>query len=244
MTGFLSLSREIRNMVYELALVVDEIITPYDEHYPLEKKDLMFRNALPTVALLGVSKLVQLEATEYLYGKNTWRVTSKMPPASASSEYETLWALRAGHFKHVVMVLDQRDIDEEYVRVGNRYLRESMPGASLGEKMQELHSWADYAMKHSWLSKIHALAFMPNLASLCIEVGRLACHVGCCRLETLQCFLEVFDFHIRGCDHYYEHEERSIQNRVKAGLELTISGLQGKEKEEILDDSGFPATIV
>ena len=115
MTGFLSLPREIRNMVYELALVVDDVLTPYNEHYALEKQDLTFRKALPTVALLGVSKLVQLEAVEYLYGWNTWRISSTAPTLFTLAGYtENLWGLRAEYLKHVVTLFDSRDIDGKY----------------------------------------------------------------------------------------------------------------------------------
>lgn len=76
MTGFLSLSREIRDMIYTLALVMDDVIVPYNEYYPLKDEEMGFRKNLPTVALLGASKLIEAEAAPIFYGKNTFRITS------------------------------------------------------------------------------------------------------------------------------------------------------------------------
>ena len=232
-------------MVYQLALVMDEILTPYNEHYALEKKDLTFRKALPTVALLGVSKLVQLEAAEYLYGWNTWRITSVAPIflRTLPSRYAfwTLWTLRADYFKNMVAVFEQRDIDQEAMRVEMCEMRESFSGASLEERMQEAHFLCGEIMRDSWITKVWALARMRNLASLSIDVGRLTCYAGCCRQETLE---NLLDSSVMIFGDREEEEEPSLRNRVRAGLELTISGLHGKEEERILRDSTFPATIV
>ena len=247
MVGFLSLPREIRNMIYQLALVVDEVLTPYNEHYPLKEKDLAFRKRLPTVALLGVSKLVQLEAAEYLYGGNTWRISSIAPTLFARStlfgneRYVTMWNLRADYFKNMVTVFDQQDIDREDMHYQMCWLRKSEPELSSEKRMQEAHSLGEVLMADSWYNRMHALALMPNLESLSVEVGRLACHPGCCRKETLRDLMQYF---VEVLEYWPGKEAHSLENRVKVGLELSISGLDGQQEEHILKASKFPATIV
>ena len=238
MIGFLSLPREIRNMVYEMALVVDKVLIPYDEHYALEKQDLRFRKALPTVALLGVSKLVQLEAVEYLYSRNTWRISSTAPTLFTLPGRENLWTLRAQYFKHVVTVFDLRDVNGEDLHAQLCSSRRYLPELNPEKRMKDAHSMGEMFMNGSWYTKIDSLTNMPNLESLSVDVSRLACHVGCCREAKLWDLLELFVLSFGSL------VDQSLDERVKVGLELTISGLHGKAEEEILKASKFPATIV
>lgn len=247
MTGFLNLPREVRDMVYELALVKDEILIPYNEHYALKKKDLMFRKDLPTVALLGVSKLIQHEAAEFLYGRSTWRISSSTPGIAFRLPFGhavTLWGRRSDYFKRMVAVFDQRDMDEEDFCAQMCELRKTSLGHSRENRIQDAHSLGELIMQDCWDSKACPVAGMPNLESLSIEVGTLACHGGCCRLETLRFLLDDLLFHFKNCEEPDEYQKYSVHNRVKAGFKLTISGLHGKEEEEILKASNFPATIV
>ena len=107
MTGFLDLSREIRDMIYALALVVEDVIVPYSEFYPLSDEELSFRKNMPTTGLLGVNKLIGAEAAEVFYGKNTWRITSDFPGAARHVFFK-----RQRHlFRRVVIVFSQGNVD-------------------------------------------------------------------------------------------------------------------------------------
>lgn len=88
MTGFMDLSREIRDMIYELCLVVDEVIIPYNELYPLDAANLEFRKNMPAVALLGVSKTSRSFRNPLYPSQIVPGVTTQRLPGSGNTDPE------------------------------------------------------------------------------------------------------------------------------------------------------------
>ena len=202
MAGFLDLSREIRDMIYKLCLVTEKVIVPFKEHYPLDRvKDIGFRDNMPTVALLGVSKLIGAEAAEILYGKNTWRITSEAPDYYHAGEAGylndvQLWKRRAGLFRHIYLVFNHRDIDPDKYSHQIEWEHEDLENSQETSRTQQwilqdtLHGRADDLMKDTWHDKLEFLPKMPNLVTVQIDVAKLYCSSGCCRKEVLKALLE------------------------------------------------------
>lgn len=181
-------------MIYDLCLVVDSVIVPFSEYYPLNKADdLAFRYHMPTITLLGVSKLVEAEAVEVLYGKNVWRVTSEAPYLTNQPDCpDQWWARRAQLFKHVVMVFDQRDVEHGGYRLKvyhEQLIRVNSQQGSLDERTEAIETMDEIAksnMEETWAMKLEQVRRMSNLISIKMDVERLYCWTGCCRRRTLQ----------------------------------------------------------
>ena len=227
MTGFLDLSREIRDMIYNLCLVTDKVIVPSEEYYPLDRvRDLAFRNSMPTVALLGVSKLVGAEAAEVLYGNNTWRI---------ASEDNDVWIGGAELFRHIVLVFDQRDIEpirfQQQLTSEHRVFKVASENSpALNERRQiSLHDFVDSCMEETWLSKFEVLSEMSNLATVKIDVCRLFCWSGCCRGGVLNGLLETFR---RTQQHQKRNQESQYPN-------FYLQGIFNQKEEDIVRGYGF-----
>lgn len=73
---FLELPRELRNMIYDLAMRVDGVLAPY-----AARDDVHFMDACsqaPNVALRRVNRQIREEATICMLKVNTWRITVPM----------------------------------------------------------------------------------------------------------------------------------------------------------------------
>lgn len=73
---FLELPRELRNMIYDLAMRVDGVLAPY-----AARDDVHFMDACgqaPNVALRLVNKQIGEEVTICMLKVNTWRITRPM----------------------------------------------------------------------------------------------------------------------------------------------------------------------
>ena len=200
MTGIKSLPREIRNMIYEYCLVKNYTLVPYKEYYPVYNPNLEAeRNDLPTVALLRVDKTIGAEAAEVFYRKNVWRVTAHVsyirnPLRDRYNEasVRTLWHRRATLFKHIVLVLDQRDMCMDAYHDATFIHDYRKTSYTVEQHREHLHAEAEQIMKESWRDKFGYICYMENLASMTLDVNRLFCHMGCCRKQILECFLAEF----------------------------------------------------
>lgn len=235
MTGFLDLSREIRDMIYELCLVVDEVIIPYNELYPLDAVDLGFRKNMAAVALLCVCKIVESEAAEVLYGKNTWRITTKFPSK------KSIWRRRARLFKHVVMTFSQRDVDPESLFIRSQEGQDSYDDtdsetdepARQRDSMESMHDNVEYIMFQSWYTRINCMYRMPSLISVKLDVSRLYCYAGCCRRSTLKSLLTMLQNGSRAIP-------MSLWKKVDfRKVQKSITGIRNDKEKQLAQEWGF-----
>jgi len=75
--NFLELPREIRDMIFDLAMCVDGVLVPYrekDDHHFLDNG-----GPPPSLALLRVNKQIREQARMCMLRVNTWRITEPWP---------------------------------------------------------------------------------------------------------------------------------------------------------------------
>ena len=221
-------------MIYNLCLITDKVIVPYKEFYPLDRvKDLGFRDDMPTVALLGVSKLVRAEAAEVLYKKNTWRITSEAPFFHKSNDkVDWFWNRRPELFKAVNLVFDQRDIDFEEFRTNSENGHVRLENSSKIARQEflrlYLHMIAANLMEDQWSLKLNDLSLLPNLDTVTFDVKNLYCWFGCCRADLLDALLSKFG-----------SMDRFKQNQAPKNAVLYIQGIHSKKEKDILKGYGF-----
>ena len=115
MPCFLSLSREIRDLIYEYCLVIKGAInpypTPYEKYSIVEPIDRKLDVALP-----GINRLILEEAATMLYLYNVWCLTvlhrdPRTPNFDLAKPINSLWHLRFNLIRHLVVEFDVRDFD-------------------------------------------------------------------------------------------------------------------------------------
>ena len=242
MTGFMDLSREIRDMIYTLALVVDDVIIPYNEFYPLSAEEMRFRKNMPTIGLLGVSKLVEAEAAQILYGRNTWRITCNIQGAARTRVWEdTIFVRRALLFRRVIIVFSQGDVDPyeyrcltevSYEECRTEYRTDEDEFKEEDEDYREsLHYSGIDNMIDSWRSRVGALVTMSNLVSVRLDVYWLYCHTGCCRWTLLEKLL-------------IGTKRRVLEKSLAAFEMLVVAGLRNRRENDRAQELGYTTDFV
>ena len=242
MIEFMNLSREIRDMIYTLALVVDDVIILYNEFYPLNAEEMAFRKNIPTIGLLGVSKLVEAEAAEILYGRNTWRITCNVKGVARNRVWEdTIFLRRAFLFRRVIIVFSQGDVDPyeyrcltevSYEEHRTEYRTDEDEFKEEDEDLREsLHYSSIIIMSNSWRSRCRALFTMSNLVSIRLDVYWLYCHTGCCRWTLLEKLL-------------VGTKRRVLEKSVALFEMLVVAGLRNRRENDRAQELGYTTDFV
>ena len=184
--SILSLPRKVRDMVYHLCLVVEYVIVPYPR-----TNETKFQGSRPCIALLEVSKIIRAEARPILYRHNKWQADS------SPSHLGILYYFNQC-FEHVVLKLSADD-DVQARRISNisqihgdldellfRDGRDLTEVERTQERAKEIHRRLLDVVKISWHLKMAIVWRLYHLRSITIDVSRLFCPTGCCRLEILR----------------------------------------------------------
>ena len=227
MSAFLRLPREVRKMIYEYCLVVNGHITPYGENYERDT-DQNFTGEKPSIGLLGVSKFVRREAASIFYGKNVWRITTKMPdlakpPTPVKKDPKTLWRIHKRLIRNVVIFAHRfeatGDLDADVLSS----IAHSMPAKNLQERMARAHRRNFNKMLGSWSPKFSVALDMPKLKSVTFDVSKLYCLNGCCRLKILR------EFFLHFSDCWEDYLRNGIPNKMIDKLEAAyVQGLRNE----------------
>ena len=194
----------------------------------------------PAMALLRVSKTIEAEALPVLYGRNVWRITIYAPlmdiPIPQGPRWNSLWDRRSELIKHVVLVLDQRDIDvDDYVlatRV-NHAFKADWPS---DHWKFSGHGEARDNMYCTWDLKFEHLEQLPNLRSIELDVGGLFCYFGCCRQDVLQVLVEELERRFT--------KVPRLPTLLKPGSEIVIRGIRGDNERRIMRYTNLPFPIL
>lgn len=223
MSAFEKLPREIRDIIYELCLCVDEILAPYPD-WPTSGYEPRLNQRKPEAALLALNKQIRAEALPILFGTNTWRIaagevdlakdkTSSLGIGGA----DTLWDRYGSYI---------RKVDVKYTRtqylpgVFNdiiRFAHKLSSNATLNHQLARakfIHDSVTGSLDIAWATIADALCCCPNIESLHIDTGDLYCAYGCCRTSILQRL-------------FVESEHIAV---VKAHVKVSVSGLMDEEE--------------
>ncbi|KAL8658216.1 MAG: hypothetical protein Q9202_007613 [Teloschistes flavicans] len=171
---------EIRDMIYDYALMVPGQINPYPTIAERKEHIIGPQCERPSVALLQVSKQVREEAQNSLYGKNVWVISCQTTPSLPRAMYDN----NARLFRHVTMTLHPRDVtrEERILRVEQVKKTVSEQRRLHGRVYTPIEEWTLLAAayqeafvsliseKFKILDKIQGFG---NLCSMCIDASEV-----------------------------------------------------------------------
>ena len=178
MASFLSLPREVRDMIYKECLVVGVEINPYPAFYESTTRSNAHDLSL---ALLSVNRLIGAEARIVLYEANRWRTNSVTSPNK-----EAIFQLYPELFRNITLCLSHRDVDDN-TKARIYYETHSLPENHWwGEDNEEqkathIHEKCLSEALNSWASSVLGIHMLPNLQFLKYDLEHLYCPSGCCR---------------------------------------------------------------
>lgn len=244
---FTGLPQEIRDAILELCLIVDGPINPYPAHYedrnPFEKT-----SRKPDVALLKVNKQVSAEASRILYGGNLWKLNWRFedcPEKIESPEPEDfvkeltaallrnkIWTTHRAQIRHVALDLDIQDLNAKKLKQSTVQEYERMPRETDSiERGKKIHDNRSFMLTTICCWKLSII--LRPLKSVYIDVRRLFCSNGCCRLGLIQS--ACFD-HLRALAPYFS-DGKMVPGRQDRGPlkrasmpKITVVGLRNQDE--------------
>lgn len=197
MAGFMSLPREIRDMIYAEALCVDGNIV-LDRNR--SERDGDHKGPPPTLALLSVNKQIRTEGLLVLFRANTWRITTNTPllptrrkcESLSDEEYhvfkqrheETICSVYGRYFREIV--IDVREIEEFLDAVFAAY--NSLYGFwkfGTESNPQAIDDLVYGAMMRMFGKIAHQVVWMTNLESAVINIPVFGSHHIWCIINLL-----------------------------------------------------------
>ena len=175
--------------------------------------------------------IVESEATEILYGNNTWRITSLFPSSDA------IWRKRSHLFKHVVMVFSQRDVHPDALLIESQNEHEYDTDSETDQQAQQrdlmnrMHDHARFFMSQSWNTRINCINQMPNLITVQLDVATLYCHAGCCRRAILKFLLRIL------C--YWSGYVSLGMSSKRPQVEKCVRGIRNDMEMQLAQERGF-----
>ena len=199
--------------------------------YPNGKGERLQTEHKPFVALLGVNSTIRDEAANILFGKNVWRLSSRV---YVQDDRYHLWDTYAKYFRHVVAGFHAQDIDE------TKSLDISMGEMGRVEENSKDSDRSDQARLEVYHERLILLTdgFMArrdvihnmNLKSLSFDFSDLFRAESSFRYEILQNFLECFG----SIGPWYRLErERSRDLKTKPEADVKVLGLKNDEEKEL-----------
>jgi len=240
---FMGFPREVRDMVYELALCVDGVLAPCVEHYTIDND---YKGPPPTVALLATNKRVRDETLPVLFGKNNWRITSEpkyltfrfecdgetdsyyeryVRPRSTRELITTLFGRFRSLLRRVTLDFNFQEIDR--TELVNRV--HTLQGFnSADERMRVLHNESIGRLVNRWLGKQYFFIWTYNVTSFVLDVTNTYCPFGCCRIEVLE--------RLFGGDSFFT--DGMVEDTLEKGLKIPsfeFRGIRSDEEEELAE---------
>lgn len=180
---FLTLPREIRDMIYEYCVLFDREIFPYPTWYDYSDGHTTTGQEMPCTALLAVNKTVQAEAEVLLYGKNLFKL----------SDYNILglrseWTFCHPALRHLSIKFDSRALCPEVgLDISAKYFSRLSAGSiSRAQMRKDIHSDRCQALIALWATMAEFLDRL-ELRTLEIDFTNCYCPGGCCRLVQEIC---------------------------------------------------------
>lgn len=199
--------------------------------YPKVKREALQTESKPCISLLGVNSMIREEAARILFGKNIWRLSSRI---YTKDDRYRLWETFAKYFRHIITTFDTRDTDE------TRVLDLLMGGCDRDEEDSEDSDHFDQAgsaalranqlscLRDGFVMKRKVLQHM-NLKTLSFDFSQL--FNGCSfRHEALQSCLECLGS--IGPWYKLDHEpEGGSKNKLET--DVKVLGLKNEKEKKL-----------
>ena len=191
MSIFERFPKEIREMIYELCLCVEDVLDPYPGPFNVYDAHV-HKTCRPTVALLALNKDIRSQALPILFRKNTWDVSEEVimvlrDDDEAEDEYgNTLWY-------HYGSYIQKGAVKYTYRAVAVYSTRRAIWDAhdegvvlnTSNERMHWIHEQLRLELEESWACIQVAMTNCHNMKSLTINIDDLYCPFGCCRTNIV-----------------------------------------------------------
>ena len=191
-----STPREIRDMIYQLSLCVEEVLVPYPGVVGCA---CSLKAVKPTVTLLALNKKIRGEALPILFSQNTWKFTgedavlseSGAASVTASDRHEsmdTLWRRYGHHIRRV-------DIEYTYLTPSAAAIRRTFLSIcdswkinkpeDQEKQVEAFHKDMVQELQRQWDTIGEALNGCPAITSLHMDLTGLYCPMMCCRTDLI-----------------------------------------------------------
>lgn len=222
----LTLPGELRNRIYELLLFHDRVVFPYG-YKPCGCDCPKRRRHAPAVALLGVNRQINKEASEILYGGVTFHLSMghqfmRFMSHGQKDAYGIRDPSQVFPSRPLIRSLslefapDNMAYDHD-LKVMGFWALESFRALSKQKRLKAIHDLNRRTCQMWWDCAGRVIKSLPLLEDLTLDVSQSFCPMGCCRMAG-----------------YVVHSLRRIRN--KEGLDISVEGeLNPKEKDMILE---------
>ena len=189
----LAIPGELRNRIYEMCLLEDENVYPYD-YMPCGCDCPKSKRVAPSVALLLVNRQINTEATPLLYGNVTFHLETgytfmrfcafsdhicmfSHPPEDKL--FSTRHQIRSLSFKFVPEMLER---GPHASRVRDFWDDDSFRIMSTRRKSQQIHTYVKSLSSTVWEQAAEVICDMRGLKKLQLNIDQAFCPQGCCRM--------------------------------------------------------------
>ena len=189
----LTIPGELRNRIYELCLLENDHVYPYD-YKPCgcdcPKKD----RVAPSTGILGVNHQISREATPLLYGGATFHIVSGygFMRFSSPSKHICMFShpteeklfpsrhlIRHLNFEFLPEILER---SSQASRMRDFWKDEDFRALSTRQRAQAIHEYVSDLSKAVWEQAGQVIAHMRGLQKLELDIEKALCPQGCCRM--------------------------------------------------------------
>ncbi|MCJ1464965.1 hypothetical protein MMC07_003580 [Pseudocyphellaria aurata] len=222
----LAIPGELRNRIYELSLLQDNKVYPFD-YKPCGCDCPKHKRHAPAVALLRVNRQINREATPLLYSRVQFRLSTgyvfmKFMALGEVCMYGSPSAGEMYPSRHLIRSLRIKFVPEHMpteVRSGHVLDCWADPGFQLLSKKQRaraIHRYNRDVCEAVWTNAGKVVTLMRDLKSFSMDLEQAFCPLGCCRMVG--------------------HVLKSLKGlKKKGGFTITVSGeLKNQERQMIL----------
>lgn len=221
----LTIAGELRNRIYELVLLEDDKVYPFD-YKPCSCNCPKYNRQAPCISLLRVNKQINAEATEILYSSVTFHLTTgyalmRFMAVGELCMYGTPNSKHVFSSRHLIRSLHLKVVPE-YIpnevhssRMLECWADPIFQTITKKQRAQIIHQNYREVCQMVWTNAGKVVTEMKGLNLLSIDVEQAFCPSGCCRMVG--------------------HVLKSFQGlKKKDGFKITISGELKHEEQEML----------
>ena len=233
---FLTIPGELRNRIYALCLLENELVYPYD-YKPCGCDCPKNERVAPSVGLLAANRQISTEATPLLYGGVTFHIETGYAFMRFSSPskhicmyshptedklYPSRHLIRSLNFEILPEILErgrQASRMRDFWRDGN------FRSLSTRQRALAIHEYVKTLSETVWEQAGEVVVHMRGLRKLQLDIEKALCPQGCCRMVG--------------------HVVKALKGlKTKEGLELAVVGdMVGGEVEKVVEGLKYDASL-
>ena len=254
MNSFLLLPLEVRQMIYELALVIRDVY-PY---YLAEHEEMCpgtrdcFPRSKPNLNILATCRLIHIEASPIVYGKNTFmlpvsELTVKFFTTALHTRERQSWVKSVKLSLTAIDLTPQarKEIADKETEDLDEFLADPNMYDAYFERAMNRHgrllhqAYKRKLLCELWPQKVECILKHLTLDEFWLDIGSSYCHQYCCdlRIGALAAFTSGFAYGMPKL--WHEKEFRSHQTKIMNVRSMIASWTQLGKKKRITLEEGY-----